>query len=46
MVNWIWLVVAFFAGYTIGWIRNLWQIRCAFPDVYDEMKRRCNNDNP
>jgi hypothetical protein len=46
MVNWCWLVVALIAGYTIGWMRNLWQLKVAFPDLYDELKRRCANDNP
>lgn len=46
MVNWIWLVVAFLTGHAIGWIRNLWQLRIAFPDLYAELKRRCNHDNP
>ena len=43
MVNWIWIVVALFAGYIIGWMRNLWQIKVAFPDLYYEMKRRCED---
>lgn len=43
MVNWIWIVVALFAGYTIGWMRNLWQLKVAFPDLYDELKRRCED---
>lgn len=35
------LVIAFFVGYAIGWIRNLWQLQKAFPDLYAELKRRC-----
>lgn len=31
-------------GYIVGWLRNLWQIRQCFPDLYDEMKRRCNDE--
>lgn len=30
-------------GYIVGWMRNLWQIKVAFPDLYDEMKRRCED---
>lgn len=30
-------------GYIVGWMRNLWQIRQCFPDLYEEMKRRCND---
>lgn len=33
-------------GYIVGWMRILWQIYKCFPDLYDEMKRRCANDNP
>lgn len=31
-------------GYGVGWLRNLWQIRKCFPDLYDELKRRCDED--
>ena len=33
----------FFVGYIVGWMRNLWQIRKLFPDLYEEMKRRCDD---
>lgn len=32
-----------FIGYIVGWLRNLWQIRKCFPDLYDELKRRCED---
>ena len=33
----------FFIGYIVGWLRDLWQIRQCFPDLYEEMKRRCDD---
>lgn len=36
-------VTFFFIGYIVGWMRNMWQIHQYFPDLYDEMKRRCND---
>lgn len=31
-------------GYTVGWMRNMWQIYKYFPDLYEEMKRRCADE--
>ena len=31
-------------GYGVGWLRNLWQIRKCFPDLYEEMKWRRDED--
>lgn len=34
-------VVFFLIGHIVGWLRNMGQIRKCFPDLYEEMKRRC-----
>ena len=34
-----------FIGYIVGWTRNMWQIYKCFPDLFEEMKRRCDNEN-
>lgn len=34
-------IIFCFIGYIIGFMRNLWMLKKAFPDLYDELKRRC-----
>lgn len=34
----------YFIGYIVGWTRNMWQIYKCFPDLFEEMKRRCEDD--
>lgn len=31
-------------GYIVGGMRVMWQIYKYFPDLYDEMKRRCSDE--
>lgn len=40
----IFVSIAGLAGYTIGWLKNLNDIRMAFPDLYEEIKRRCEDE--
>jgi len=39
-----WALIAGVIGYVIGWMKNLNDIRLAFPDLYEELKRRCGHE--
>ena len=39
-----WILIAGVGGYVIGWLKNLNDIRMAFPDLYEEIKRRCEDE--
>jgi len=40
----IYVSIAGLIGYVIGWLKNLNDIRLAFPDLYEEIKRRCKDE--
>lgn len=35
-------IISYIVGYIVAGLRTLGQIRRCFPDLYDELKRRCN----
>lgn len=37
-------LIASLIGYVIGWLKNLNDIRLAFPDLYEGIKRRCEDE--
>lgn len=48
MINWIWLLivaVVAVAGYSVGGVATLRDVHRKYQDLYEELRRRCMDEN-